>query len=355
MGKRLSKENVVEEIKKKIDDDYELLDFDYKNYETNICIKHKCGNIIERKFKIIKDSKHIICDKCQNKHPRNIHSGIKYDLNEVKKYLISIGCEYLDGEYINNKSILHIKCHCGINDYYRSFKDIKRGRINCKVCAKEKVLLTLTKHSVDDIEKDIKKNGYQIIDKSKYVNAYVGLPCRCSNGHTFDLYYSDYLCRGRGCRKCGILNNSGENHWNYKGGESEVMDALRKSLVNWKKDVLAYYGFECAIRKTKGDIVVHHLYSFSDLLKDALSICNLELLNKVSDYKDGEFDLLKSTLLSLHKRENGIAISKDIHNEFHSIYGKGNNTYEQFSNFLKDSYHLCLDEIVSDKSILYEG
>ena len=55
-----------------------------------------------------------------------------------------------------------------------------------------------------------------------------------------------------------------------------------------------------------GDLVVHHLYSYN------------------------KYYCLRTAI------ENGITVSKDIHDLFHSIYGYGDNTLEQWEEFINN-------------------
>lgn len=63
------------------------------------------------------------------------------------------------------------------------------------------------------------------------------------------------------------------------------------------------------------------------------------------DYNDGEFEILKKSVISKHDLKNGIPMMRKIHNQFHRIYGKGNNTEEQFDEFLKEYYNTDLSTI----------
>ena len=71
-------------------------------------------------------------------------------------------------------------------------------------------------------------------------------------------------------------------------------------------DCFARDDYTCQItgKKSNGDIVVHRINGY-----------NWDVENRTNI-------------------ENGITLNKDIHNEFHKIYGKGNNTKSQFVEFV---------------------
>ena len=68
-----------------------------------------------------------------------------------------------------------------------------------------------------------------------------------------------------------------------------------------------------------------------------IDITQIELKDKISDYSDDEIIKLKDTCLELHYKYGlGVCLTKEIHEEFHKIYGYGNNTKEQFQEFLNN-------------------
>lgn len=101
----------------------------------------------------------------------------------------------------------------------------------------------------------------------------------------------------------------GQENPNYKHGISEE-ERYKKRLITgygiWRKKVYERdnYTCQCCGKKSNGDIVAHHL--------DGYSWC-----------KEKRTDI-----------NNGITLCNSCHDEFHSIYGKFNNTKEQFYEFL---------------------
>lgn len=57
-------------------------------------------------------------------------------------------------------------------------------------------------------------------------------------------------------------------------------------------------------------------------------------MRKVSDYENiNDFYTLRDEVINSHSIILGITLNREVHNLFHSIYEKGNNTIEQFNEF----------------------
>lgn len=119
-------------------------------------------------------------------------------------------------------------------------------------------------------------------------------------------------------RKIGELNmqkvgsltgKTGENHPRYKGGYAR--DLVQKSNADyaWINAVKGLYGKSCVVTKQNKSVVVHHL--------DSWNSC-----------PERRYDLT-----------NGVPLSKEIHKQFHVLYGFGNNTETQFADFCTKYYN----------------
>ena len=129
--------------------------------------------------------------------------------------------------------------------------------------------------------------------------------CRCDCGKVVDVY--NYSLKNGKTKSCGCLkkNNfknspilSGEKHWNWKGGISNIREREMQSVEykNWRGAVFERDSYICQKCGQVGyELNAHH----------------------INDYKNN-----KKKRLDIH---NGITLCKKCHIEFHSEYGRKNN------------------------------
>ena len=132
----------------------------------------------------------------------------------------------------------------------------------------------------------------------KYVNSVYPLKCKC------------LICGHEWETKWGNLSQG-------KGGISPLHERLRNAINEWKKDSFKKYDYRCDITKTNKNLVIHHLYNFSDILEETLQISELPVYQEIGQYTDEEIEKLET---------------EELHKEFHSIYGN-KNTKEQYIKF----------------------
>ena len=103
-----------------------------------------------------------------------------------------------------------------------------------------------------------------------------------------------------------------ENHPNWNpniSDEDRKKERKYKEYENWRTSIFEKYNYTCQLSGQKGgQLEVHHLSNYSTDIEHRLDI------------------------------NNGIVLAKHIHKLFHKLYGRKNNTKEQFEEF-KHRYH----------------
>lgn len=98
--------------------------------------------------------------------------------------------------------------------------------------------------------------------------------------------------------------------------------------------------FICQITGERGNVVLHHIYGFNLILSEAVELSGVELKRKFEDYTVEELQNIYDIFADLQDEyDSTICICKGVHLEFHKQYGYGNNTPEQWEEFIKNNYN----------------
>lgn len=152
------------------------------------------------------------------------------------------------------------------------------------------------------------------------------------NNNTYN--YCSYECMG----KHKTILNRGENNPNWRNGSSEKFNKLYSFLRNstidkWRNDSIADCNSKCIVTG-KDFECVHHIYGHNKIVSETLEYLNLDLKD-LCEYTYVELIELKEKCLELHYKYGlGVCLTIEIHELFHKTYGYGNNTPEQFYEFL---------------------
>ena len=131
----------------------------------------------------------------------------------------------------------------------------------------------------------------------------------------------------------------GELNPNYKGGISALYQELRRNIKQWKLDSMENCNYKCFLSNNRFDHI-HHLYSFECIVKDTLEETGLPLYENISWYTQDELQKLIDKCLEIHYRHPlGICLEEKYHMKFHSEFSYGNNTPEQFYEFIENYYN----------------
>lgn len=235
------------------------------------------------------------CPRCAG----NISFTTDSFMNELKGILPNI--QILD-EYSNSHTKIKCQCRqCGKTFTKTPYLLLKGS--GCSYCD--------AKHKFRDHEefvKDLNNINPKIKILGNFTTTKDKILVQCLDCGKEWYSTPNMLLQGNGCRDCYIKNNRGENHPNWNPDLSErdrIIGRRYPEYIKWVDEVLEKYNFTCQISgQVGGALSVHHL--------DGYNWC-----------KEKRTDI-----------NNGIVLSKEIHDEFHSLYGRGNNTLDQFIEYI---------------------
>lgn len=118
-------------------------------------------------------------------------------------------------------------------------------------------------------------------------------------------------------------------------GYESLNKLVRGRITEWKKSSMKQCNYCCVITGSK-EFEIHHLYPVNKILSDIFVKYNLQYKD-FSEYTTDELDNIISLFIDeQNKYPFGVCVRKDIHELYHSLYGKGNNTPEQWDIFVKN-------------------
>lgn len=305
-GITMAKKRTHEEFLK-IVADFDVLDeFEvtgkYVNNSTKINIFHrKCNrefSIIPRDF-----TRRKRCSLCNKK--------VKLTTKEFEEHIRKTdGDKYsLLSEYISDSEKVKLKHNeCG-HIWNITPSHYKQGK-RCPKCK------GVNKKTTIEFKQEIKSiigDQYILLEEYKGANKKIKIMHNSPdcNNHIYETTPSN-IKRGRGCPKCAVLSRSGKNHFRYN---SKLTDEDRKNngrhsseYKKWRDKVFHNFEYKCDCCGVKGgELNAHHLNSWNTHVEERYNV------------------------------GNGVLLCVKCHIKFHSIYGFGFNTKEQYYNF-KNNY-----------------
>ena len=254
-------------------------------------------------------------------------------------------------------SVIEYMCDiCFVNyttTYDNALNNIKKNGLHkCKKCAAIEVGSN-RKMDEGSVRNEFTKHNLVLLDNlSLYKNGRTKLRFRCNTHNTIiqEISYNKLRLSKFPCRLCNNENISsrqrGSDNAVWKGGISSIHGYLRRELktAGWYYNSSKKYKSKCVITGKRGDHI-HHLYSFSKILKEAVEEFKLDVRSSISDYTEEELSIFKERFFTVHNRYPlGVPLSKEIHKQYHTLYGD-DNTEEQFEEFknVKSKYGITKD------------
>lgn len=258
------------------------------------------------------------------------------DLTRYSEVKVEVKCDYC-GEII-------IKSY---DKYMRG--QIKSGKDSCKKCSHNKARETnmkngyeyfingvgsKPKHTIEECKELFKEVGYELLEDA-YINNETHMRYLCPKHGEKEITLAHFLS-GERCKECYYENNRGENNYMWNGGINEINNHLRGLLNDWRKESFKRYNYKCCITGiNNNNLQIHHSYPFRNIVQDIFDELKLDIRSKVCDYSKDELNKIECLFLEKHKQKLGFPLTKELHAEFHSVYGTRASTEEDFYEFLK--------------------
>lgn len=120
----------------------------------------------------------------------------------------------------------------------------------------------------------------------------------------------------------------------HNGVYNYLSEYIRKRNKQWKKDSSKKCNYQCIVTGNRFQ-AIHHLYGMNLILNETLEELKISDKEKFDDYTQDELERILNHFYIVQARYPlGVCLTKEIHKQFHDIYGYGNNTPEQFEEFL---------------------
>jgi hypothetical protein len=280
-----------------------LLETEYKNSKTPMRFICSCGNY--HKVSITDFHRGTRCRECGNAKRADSQ---KFSYEEVVGMFEDSGCILLETEYINANTKMKYICSCGnTNPKPIRLGDFRDGK-RCRQCGIHK-LGDILRHDYETVYNLFEENGCKLLETS-YKGNKVPMKYVCSCGNPSKICYDSFK-RGNRCRKCAVERTSGENHYNYnheKTFEERLYERKYPEYFEWRKQVFERddYTCQCCGSRGSGSFNAHHL--------DGYNWC-----------KERRTDV-----------SNGVLLCETCHADFHSVHGYGDNTEEQYDDWLRN-------------------
>lgn len=273
-----------------------LLSTEYIKANDKMVFLCECGETFETTFNRF---------KFRNKRKCNDCNGVPaYGTEEVKDMYREVGLEPLFEEYRSSKD----RYLCKTEEGYLVEVSLDRLRKNKKI----NIFHISNPYSINNVHKYIEVNKIESkclsteykgsnIDKMEFL-------CKC--GNRFEMAWSDFRGRSQCCRECGIKRRSGKRHYGYNSELTQEERIERRVLSSTEN-----------MRKFREAVFKRDNYTCCICGERATTI-NAHHLNGYHWFKEGRYDA-----------NNGVTLCEKCHRRFHDLYGRENNTKEQYQEY----------------------
>lgn len=203
MGKHLTIEQIRQRTKEI--SDCELLSTEYLGNRVSLRFRCACGAEFTRTWNDFQDRGRSRCNACAKARQ---YAEKRLTGEQVRDRFAELGCEWVSGEYVNQKSRLTVRCRCG---HLRtgSFTNIADQNPSglCVSCARSEsqrlnifgiALICETQFGIECLE-------------DEYIDSHTPMRFRCSCGKEFQAAWNNVFSGGqRQCKDCTGYASRGE-------------------------------------------------------------------------------------------------------------------------------------------------
>ena len=120
-------------------------------------------------------------------------------------------------------------------------------------------------------------------------------------------------------------------------GYGNLYNYVRQRLVPWRNKIREENNYTCEITGVRTNIIVHHIRSFNLLLDECIDMLDFPVYDDFSLYTQEQLDKFTESFLELQDYYDlYVCVSENVHKKFHRIYGYGDNTKEQWDEFISN-------------------
>lgn len=114
-----------------------------------------------------------------------------------------------------------------------------------------------------------------------------------------------------------------------------LSEYIRRNNIDWKVRSMRSCGYKCVLSGGRFD-AIHHLHGLNMILNETIEQFDLNVKDNMDDYSEDELhEILERFKEVQDTYPLGVCLSTPIHKLFHDTYGYGNNTEEQWNEFVE--------------------
>ena len=310
----------------------------YKHYED---LGYNIPRKLNKKNKLILDE-----DKCILVNIKDLPTKSNLYILVSCDYCLKEGVETISSKQYYTVTISHkiIDKDCCQKCVQKKQKEINFIKYGDNLSPNRIKSVKRSKKPFADVVKSFDELNFKLLaNPEDYTNAETKLPFEC-NLHKGVIQYKSYkdTLDSTGCQMCNNENkrrHTGENSNNWKGGICSLSVYLRSKILPWRDDSLKYFDYKCCLSGEKLHLEVHHVYNFNMIVQEVLDFFEYPIYEETGKYSDKQLHNMANKCLELHyKYGYGVVVTKEIHNIYHSVYGREDGNFAQFKEFASKYY-----------------